>query len=77
MTILLALCVPLSFVAGGFVAYKGVHLGLRWQIQTNKQEQPTFEIKNPIAPIIEKKQAQQQKETVASLLDEWVNGGGE
>ena len=72
--IILALCIPLAFVAGGFVAYKGVQLGLRWQMQTAKQEQPSMAVKNPIQPIIQAKQAEQQEKEQANILAEWLNG---
>jgi hypothetical protein len=70
----LALCIPLAFVAGGFVAFKGVQLGLKWQIQTTKQETPTLEIKNPIQPFVEQKQVVKQEKAMQNILDEWVNG---
>jgi hypothetical protein len=70
----LALCIPLAFVAGGFIAFKGVQLGLKWQIQTTKQETPTLEIKNPIQPFVEQKQVVKQEKAMQNILDEWVNG---
>lgn len=75
MVTILALCIPLAFVAGGFVAYKGVQLGLRWQLETKQEQQPTLH--SPIQPIIEKveqKQAEKQVEEQASIFNEWVNG---
>jgi hypothetical protein len=77
LVIILALCIPLAFIAGGFVAFKGVQLGLKWQMQTTKQETPTLEIKNPIQPFVEQKQAVKQEKTMQNILDEWVNGAEE
>jgi hypothetical protein len=77
VVIILSLCIPLAFIAGGFVAFKGVQLGLKWQIQTTKQETPTLEIKNPIQPIVEQKQAFKQGKEMQNILDEWVNGAEE
>jgi hypothetical protein len=69
-TTLLLILIPLAFVAGGFVAYKGVQLGLRWQIEVRQEKPPTLEVPNPITPIIEHKQ---EKET-ANIFNEWVHG---
>jgi hypothetical protein len=74
MTItLLLILIPLAFVAGGFVAYKGVQLGLRWQIEVRQEQLPTLEVKNPIAPIIE---ARQEKEQV-NIFKEYMYGADE
>jgi hypothetical protein len=76
VTIILALCIPVTAIVTGFLAFKGVQLGLRWQIETKQEQAPTLEV-NPIAPIIEAKQEkeaiQQEKET-NSILSEWLNG---
>ncbi|MGF6951874.1 hypothetical protein QF028_004379 [Neobacillus sp. B4I6] len=81
MTIILALCIPLTAVVVGFLTLKAVQLGLKWQIQTSKQEAPTLEIPNPIQPIIDAKQekqaAAQQGKELQNILDEWVNGAEE
>jgi hypothetical protein len=76
-TLILSLCIPLAFVAGGFVAFKGVQLGLKWQIQTTKQETPTLEIKNPISNIIQNTHTHKQEKDTLNILDEWVNGAEE
>jgi len=70
--IILALMIPVSIAITGFLTFKAVHLGLRWNIETKKEQLPTMEapIKNPITPIVE---ARQEKET-ASVFNEWVNG---
>lgn len=75
-TIILLFCFSLAFIAGGFVAFKGVQLGLRWQIETKKEQKPTLEV-NPIKPIIEAKQQKEQKtqeEESASIFKEWLFG---
>lgn len=75
MVTILIICIPLAFIAGGFVAYKGVQLGLRWQIETKQEQQPT--LNSPIQPIVEKveqKQQAKQEEEVKSVFNEWVNG---
>jgi len=70
--IILALMIPVSIAITGFLTFKAVHLGLRWQIETKKEQIPTMDapISNPITPILE---ARQEKETV-STFHEWVNG---
>lgn len=70
MTIILSLCIPLTAFVVGFLVLKSVQLGLRWQIQTAKQEQPAMEIKNPIQSILD---SRQEKET-EDILSEWLNG---
>jgi hypothetical protein len=74
MTIILALSIPLTAFVVGFIVLKSVQLGLKWQIQIQKSEQPTLEIKNPIQPIIEAKQATKQEQQFQSILDEYING---
>jgi predicted PurR-regulated permease PerM len=74
MTIIFALCIPLTAFVVGFLVLKSVQLGLRWQIQTNKEQQPTLEIKNPIQPIIEAKQTERQEQQFQNILDEYLNG---
>lgn len=71
-TIILALMIPVSIAITGFLSFKALQLGLRWNIETKKEQLPTMEapIKNPVTPIIE---ARQEKET-ASVFNEWVNG---
>ncbi len=75
---LLIILIPLAFIAGGFIAYKGVQLGLRWQVEVKKEQTPTMKpIPNPIAPIVEVVQEKQQvkhQEEVKSVFNEWVNG---
>jgi hypothetical protein len=77
MTIILALCIPLTAFVVGFLVLKSVQLGLRWQIQTSKQEQPTLEIQNPMQPIIEARQQEKQEKEQANILYEWLNGPAE
>ena len=77
MIILLIIAIPASIALTGFLVLKSVQLGLRWQIQAQKQEQPTMEIKNPIQPIIETKQAEKQEQYVNQVIDEWLNGSKE
>ncbi len=77
MTIILVLCIPLTAFVVGFLVLKSVQLGLRWQMQTAKQEQPTLEVKNPIQPIIEQKQTEKQEQEQANILAEWLNGAVE
>lgn len=76
MTIILALCIPLTAFVVGFLVLKSVQLGLKWQIQTSKEEQPSLEV-NPIKPIVEAKQAgkqEQQNTEQVSILSEWLYG---
>jgi hypothetical protein len=74
VTIILALCIPLTAIVVGFLTLKAVQLGLRWQIQTTKQEQPTLEVKNPIQPIIDAKKTDKQEQQFQTILDEYLNG---
>jgi hypothetical protein len=73
MTITLLILIPVIIAVTGFLVLKSIQLGLRWQIQTAKQEIPTMEIKNPIAPIIEAKQEREHN----SILHEYLNGAEE
>lgn len=73
MVTLLILCIPLTAAVVGFFVLKAVQLGLRWQIQTMKQETPTMEIPNPIQPIVEAKEQKKQE----NIFNEWFNGAEE
>jgi hypothetical protein len=77
MTIILALCIPVTAIVTGFFVLKAVQLGLRWQIQTAKQEQPSMEIQNPIQLIVEERQQEKQEKEQANILYEWLNGASE
>lgn len=78
MVITILLLIPVIIAVTGFITYKGVQLGLRWQIEVRQEKPPTLE--SPIAPIVEarqeKAQAEQAKET-ESVFNEWVNGAQE
>jgi hypothetical protein len=74
MVTILALCIPLTAFVVGFLVLKSVQLGLRWQIQTTQQKPPELNLPNPIQPIVEAKQAEQQGKEMQNILDEWVNG---
>lgn len=73
MTIILALCIPVTSLVTGFFVLKAVQLGLRWQIQTKQEQQPTMEIKNPITPVLHQRQEKEQ----TNILAEWLNGAPE
>jgi hypothetical protein len=75
MTIILALCIPLSFIAGGFVAYKGVHLGLRWQTEIKKEKEPS--LANPLKPLVDPivmAKGKKSESEQANVLREWIIG---
>jgi len=72
MTIILSLCIPLTAFVVGFLVLKSVQLGLRWQIQTAKQEQPTMEA--PLQAVAESIVESRQDKGITDLMDEWVNG---
>lgn len=74
VTILLALCIPLTAFVVGVLTLKSVQLGLKWQIQTAKQEIPTLEVKNPIGEAIENHQLQKRTVEQENILAEWLNG---
>jgi hypothetical protein len=78
VVIILALCIPLSFIAGGFVAYKGVQLGLRWQTEIKKEKEPllTNPLKPLVDPIVMAKNKKAESEQT-NILNEWLNGAKE
>lgn len=74
MNLILIILIPLAFIAGGFVAYKGVQLGLRWQVEVKKEQLPTMKpLPNPVATVFEAKQEKQ----IESIVDEWFHGAKE
>lgn len=80
MVIILALCIPITAIVMGFFTLKGVQLGLRWQVEMKEEKQPSFDVPNPVAPIVEMKQnrdIRQQEKEIDSVFHEWVNGAEE
>lgn len=77
MTITLILSIPITALVVGFLVLKSVQLGLRWQVQASKQEEPKMEIPNPMQPIVEARQEkvfQKQEAEQKSILHEYLNG---
>jgi len=75
LVIILALCIPVTAIVTGFLTFKAVQLGLRWQIETKQEQMPTMEtpkIPNPFAGVTEARQEKEQ----ASIFNEWMNGEG-
>jgi hypothetical protein len=72
MTIILALCIPITAIVVGYFTLKGVQLGLRWKIQTEQQQLPTMDkpVLNPFGP----KQPLNGDILNESVLQEWLNG---
>lgn len=78
VVIILALCIPITALVVGFLTFKSVHLGLKWQYQAKQEQPPTLD--NPIQPILDKvehKQQAKQEEEIKSVFGEWVNGAEE
>lgn len=78
MSLMTLLCIVITNCITAFLTFKGVCLGLRWQIEVKQEQPPTMKpLPNPIAPIVEAIQERQQvkqDEVVKSVFDEWVNG---
>lgn len=74
MTIILALCIPITALVVGFLVLQSVQLGLKWQMETKNDETPSPVMENPIKPIIEAKQTEQQKNEQAQVFSEWLYG---
>jgi uncharacterized membrane protein len=72
MVIALILLPVMSLITGYFT-FKGVQLGLRWQIQVQAKELPT--LNNPVTEAIEQKQQEKAAKEQQSLYDEWTKGG--
>ncbi|WP_058301701.1 hypothetical protein [Gorillibacterium timonense] len=71
VVIILALCVPLSTAIAGFLAFKGVQLGLRWRIETDRDQVPTME---PTLPQLVKPPEPTPAGLTPDLISEWLNG---
>lgn len=80
VTTILIISIPITALVVGFLVLKSVHMGLRWQYELKQEKPPTFDVPNPIAPIVEVVQEKQQvkhQEEVKSVFNEWVNGAEE
>lgn len=79
MIVIFGAMVIVAFAVGAFVVIKSVQLGLRWQAQISKGNEPTLQ--SPIGSVLKKaetdklfkQQIAAQKEA-ARLQDEWING---
>lgn len=75
MVIIFALVLLVSNLVTGFLVFKGVQLGLRWQLQAQEKHPPTME--NPVQIVAEQITQGKQEEEVKSLVSEWLNGADE
>jgi hypothetical protein len=66
--IILSISLLVSFLAGFLVAIKSVQLGLKWQIQTAKQEQP--ELHSPIDKVVEAVQQSKAEEKAQYSIEQ-------
>lgn len=74
VTTLLIICIPVTALVTGFLVFKSIQLGLRWQMEVKQEKAPTLETpKNPIQPILDKKAEKEQE----NLLNEWLHGATE
>lgn len=75
VTIALIICIPITAIVVGFLVLKSVQLGLKWQIQAEKKQEP--ELKSPIQPIVEavqQKQVIKANEYTADQMKEYFYG---
>lgn len=72
MVISLVIAIPVSILLTGFLVLYAVRLGLKWNVQLQKGEEPTIE--NPIQPIFEQREAQKTNAEMVEIIDEWLNG---
>ncbi len=70
-----AISIIVAFISGFFCAIKAINVGMVWQTQISRKQEPT--VSNPVTQIFNKiaesKAVQQQDDT----LDEWLNGAKE
>lgn len=77
MVIALIISLPVSIALTGFLVLKSVQLGLKWQMQAEKKQDPTLTIPNPIKEHTEAKEAVKQAEFTNNIMSEWLNGAKE
>lgn len=71
VTIGLIILAPVMSIVTGFFTFKALQTGLKWNMQVNKGQEPTLEIKQPV------KSAQQEEMTdMRDIINEYLNGAG-
>lgn len=76
MNILLICMIPLSFVLGGFLTWKSLQLGLRWNMQLSEKKEPTLQ--TPIEKVVETVQENKAfkiEQHNKDIMNEWMFGG--
>jgi hypothetical protein len=69
MIYLLIALIPVAFILGAFITIKAIQIGLRWQMQAEKKEQPT--ISSPLQPIADILNEKKVENLSADILSEW------
>ena len=75
VTIVIIIGLLLAFITGFFCAIKSVQLGLRWQIQAERKQEPV--VNSPIAPIVnavQQAKAEEINKYAKEQAQEWLFG---
>lgn len=72
MNILLICMIPLSFMLGGFLTYKGIQTGLTFKQQIENKEIP--KMNNPIIEIKRTNEEIKQQKYAQEQIKEWLGG---
>jgi hypothetical protein len=72
MVIALIICIPVAILLTGIIVLKSVQLGLRWQLQAAKKQEPVMH--NPIAEAAQAKKDEKRSEEAKTFIEEVLYG---
>lgn len=74
MVVALIIMIPVVAILTGLFTAWGLYTGLKWQIQTQRGQEPEKPVSNPVKEIFEIKTQKEQAKAQETILDEWLNG---
>lgn len=64
--------IPVVTLITGFLVFKSVQLGLRWQIETKQEAKPT--LNNPVKEHIQEKKIEKEQQEIKNNINAWIYG---
>jgi len=72
MEIALIICMPVAILLTGIIVLKSVQLGLRWNMQVAKKQEPIMH--NPITEAVQAKKDEKAMEESKTFIEEVLYG---
>ena len=72
MEIALIICIPVAILLTGIIVLKSVQLGLRWNMQVTKKQEPIMH--NPITEAVQAKKDEKARDEAKTFIEEVLYG---